>query len=122
MPTDAREVFTEVDATDIEADILELPLSEDEDISVERQNLSGDTLESVEARDQSLAESTLLDARDEEGAQVSDGESVDVGGRRLLVDDQRVGYAVIWQDLTLDEDGQVRKQVGYVVTDPTAIR
>jgi hypothetical protein len=122
MATDAREVFTEIDAEGIEADILQLPLNDEESINVERQNLSGNTLEDVEARDQSLAESTLLDARDEEVAQVSDGESVDVGGRRLLVDSERVGYAVIWQDLTLDEDGQVRKQVGYIVTDPTAIR
>lgn len=122
MATDARDVFTTVDATDIDADILELPLSDDDSIQVERQNLSGASLEDVEARDQSLAESVLLDAREEGGARVSDGASVDVGDRRLLVDEQRVGYAVIWQELTLDEDGQVRKQVGYVVTDPTAIR
>lgn len=122
MPTDAREVFTVVDATDIDADILELPLSDEENVEVERQNLSGETLETVEARDLSLAESTLLDARSEGTANVSDGDTVDVGGRRLLVDSERVGYAVVWQELTLDEDGLIRKQVGYVVTDPTAIR
>ena len=122
MPTDARDVFTAIDATDLDSDILVLPVTEDEDVEVERQNLHAPTLDRVEAQDQSLAESTLLDAKDDGNAQVQDGKTVDVGGRRLLVDDQRVGYKVIWQDLCLDEDGQIRKQVGYVVTDPTAIR
>jgi len=122
MPTDARDVFTTVDATDIDADILVLPISEDEEVEVERQNLSGENLQQVEARDKSLAESTLLDAKDDGNAQVSDGKTVDVGGRRLLVDDQRVGYEVLWKELCFDDDGRIRKQVGYIVTDPTAIR
>jgi len=122
MATDAQNVFTEIDATGIDEDSLTLPISDDEEVEVEKQVLSADTVEKVEDYDSTLAEGALLDSREQGDSRVQDGETVEVAGRRLLVDSERVGYAVVWQDLTLDEDGTVSKEVGYVVTDPTAIR
>lgn len=124
MAADPRDVFRTVDASSIDSNFHDIPLGE-KTVTCEKQVFHDTDIEKVEEMERLFAESVLLDALDEGGGNIADGTTVELSERRVIVDPQRLGFAVVWSPLQIvgqDGDYRAEKEVGYVVSDAKAIR
>lgn len=120
---DPREVFREIDASGTGTDTYEITFGNGESVVCEQQRFADPDIEKVEKMDRLFAESVLLDAQEHGGADVRDGTTVDLEGRRVIVDEDRLGFRVVWEPLHVDQDTLIaEKLVGYVVADEEAVR
>jgi len=124
MAVDPRDVFRTIDASSVDSNFHDIPLG-DETITCEKQTFHDTDIEKVEEMERLFAESVLLDALDEGGGNITDGTTVELSERRVIVDPQRLGFAVVWSPLQVvgqDGDYRAEKEVGYVVSDTEALR
>lgn len=124
MAADPRDVFRTVDASPIDSNFQDIPLG-DETVTCEKQVFHDTDIEKVEEMERLFAESVLLDALDEGGENITDGTTVELSERRVIVDPQRLGFSVVWSPLQIvgkDGDYRAEKEVGYVVSNTEALR
>jgi hypothetical protein len=124
MAEDPRDVFRTIDASSVDSEFHSIPL-DNETVTCRKQTFHGTDIEEVEEMERLFVESVLIDALNVDGGNVNNGTTVELSERRVVVDPQRLGFAVVWSPLQIvgqDGDYRAEKEVGYVVTDPRAIR
>jgi len=124
MVVDPRDVFRTIDVSSVDSGFHNIPLG-DETVTCQKQTFHDTDIEKVEEMERLLAESVLLDALDGDGENITDGTTVELSERSVIVDPQRLGFAVVWSPLQIVGqygDYRAEKEVGYVVSDAKAIR